>query len=476
MWAFRTGPMQNCRLNIERPFLRPDLVTLVARTRQDFTHEVMGLLTPFARRPSASPSRYSSSPLFLRICSCVLLCLLVVVYALRSTCDRDPGSIFFKPATAYQPKYSLIRQEQAEHYINQSSTDAKIVPSDLSPEQEKHLCVGIPSVGREGTRYLRTTVGSLLEGLSPEERENIHLVVLIAHSDPFANPEYHEPWLANLVDHVLLYEPSQLDHITALEADVGNREKMLYDYAYTLRTCIDAKTPYIAMLEDDVLASDGWFWRTLLGLQQADDIVAHSSKIKDYLYMRLFYTEEFLGWNSEAWRVYLFWSIVFAVGTIGAALTARTFSATAKKTISALMLSLAVVIALAFAILLFFAAGKTTVLALPRGLNEMNQYGCCSQGLVFPRDKAQDIANFFEDRKIGYVDMLIEEYADEHAEFRWALTPPVLQHIGRKSSKGDDFGEASKNSMPVAAKLWNFQYELNDPEELRTEHAIVVDS
>ena len=106
----------------------------------------------------------------------------------------------------------------------------------------------------------------------------------------------------------------------------------------------------------------------------------------------------------------------------------------------------------------------------------MNQYGCCSQGLVFPRDKAQDIANFFEDRKIGYVDMLIEEYADEHAEFRWALTPPVLQHIGRKSSKGDDFGEASKNSMPVAAKLWNFQYELNDPEELRTEHAIVVDS
>lgn len=436
----------------------------------------MGLSIPFTRGLLSSLSRYHGPPLLLRVCSCILLCSLVVIVALRGICDRDPGSIFFKPATAYRRKYSLVRQEQAEHYIDQASKDVKTVPSNSGLEQEKQLCVGIPSVGREGTRYLRTTVGSLLEGLSTEERNNIHLVVLIAHSDPFANPEYHEPWLANLVDHVLLYEPSQLDHITALEMSVGNREKMLFDYTYTLKTCINAGTPYIAMLEDDVLASDGWFWRTLFGLQTANDMIASSSSVKDFLYMRLFYTEEFLGWNSEAWHVYLFWSAITTVGSIGAALAARTFSTTAKKAISALMLSLAVVVASLLTILLFFAAGKATVFALPRGVNEMNQYGCCSQGLVFPRTKAQEIADFFDVRKIGFMDMLIEEYADEHAEFRWALTPPVLQHIGRKSSKGDDFGEASENGMSVAAKLWNFQYELNDPEQLQREHAIVVGS
>lgn len=436
----------------------------------------MGLLTPFARDPPSSLTRYHAPSLLLRTCICVLLCLLVVVLGLRSICDRDPGSIFFKPATAYQRRYSLVRQDQAENYVNQASANDITVPDTSDFVQEKQLCVGIPSVGREGTRYLRTTVGSLLEGLSLEERNNIHLVVLIAHSDPFANPEYHEPWLADLVDDVLLYEQSQLDHITALEKDSGNREKMLYDYTYVLKTCIQAGAPYIAMLEDDVLASDGWFWRTLFGLQQANDMIASSSNTRDYLYMRLFYTEEFLGWNSEAWRVYLFWSVMVTVGTLGVTLTARAFSATAKRSISALVLSLAVVVALLFTILLFFAAGKTTVLALPRGVNEMNQYGCCSQGLVFPRTKAQEIADFFEVRKVGFVDMLIEEYADEHGEFRWALTPPVLQHIGRKSSKGDDFGEASKDSMPLAAKLWNFQYELNDPEELQREHAIVVDS
>ena len=217
----------------------------------------MGLPIPFAHGLPPSLPGHRPSPLLLRTCFCVFLCLLVVIFLLRSICDRDPGSIFFQPATAYQRDYSLIRQEQAERYITQSTTNGSVSSGESVSGQEKQLCVGIPSVSREGTRYLRTTVGSLLEGLSPVERRNIHLVVLIAHSDPFANPEYHEPWLANLVDHVLLYEPSQLDHITALEMDVGNREKMLYDYTYTLKTCIDARTPYIAMLEDDVLASVG---------------------------------------------------------------------------------------------------------------------------------------------------------------------------------------------------------------------------
>ncbi|KAM0718356.1 hypothetical protein Q7P37_005425 [Cladosporium fusiforme] len=404
----------------------------------------MGTLTSPGRGFAPSLHRIHLSSLFWRTCFCILLCLLVLVLGLRSICARDPGSLFFQPATAYQRKYSLVRQEQAERYIERISTGTDIKPSSIESSQDKRLCVGIPSVGREGTRYLRTTVGSLLEGLSPEERDQVHVVVLIAHSDPFANPEYHETWLANAVDHVLLYEPDQLEHVDAMEKDVGGREKMLYDYTYALKTCIDAGTQYIAMLEDDVLASDGWFWRTSFGLQQIDETIARSSELRDYLYMRLFYTEEFLGWNSEAWLAYLCWSLVFAAGMLGTLFGIRALSTTAKKSITVPMLSVFLAITLPSLILLFFAAGRTTVMPLPRGINEMNQYGCCSQGLVFPRAKAQDIVDLFEVRKIGYVDMLIEEYADQHGELRWALTPPVLQHIGRKSSKGDDFGEASK--------------------------------
>lgn len=66
--------------------------------------------------------------------------------------------------------------------------------------------------------------------------------------------------------------------------------------------------------------------------------------------------------------------------------------------------------------------------------------------------------------------MLTEEYANEKGELRWALTPSVLQHVGQKSTKGDDFGEAAKYGRSVAEKLWNFAFELNDAGILRREH------
>jgi len=105
----------------------------------------------------------------------------------------------------------------------------------------------------------------------------------------------------------------------------------------------------------------------------------------------------------------------------------------------------------------------------------MSKYGCCSQGFVFPREKARTLSEFFEQKKIGFVDMLTEEYADQHKELRWALTPSIIQHVGRKSSKGDDFGAAAKYQMTVAEKLWNFAFERNNAVDLRSEHLAAIE-
>lgn len=125
-------------------------------------------------------------------------------------------------------------------------------------------------------------------------------------------------------------------------------------------------------------------------------------------------------------------------------------------------------------ILLFFAAGRITVAPLPTGINQMNNFGCCSQGLVFSHNKALDLIEWYETKKVGFVDMLTEEYADIHDKTRWALTPSVLQHVGRKSSKGDDFGKNAKYHMSVAEKIWNFGFEKMDAKRLREEHARVA--
>ena len=121
-------------------------------------------------------------------------------------------------------------------------------------------------------------------------------------------------------------------------------------------------------------------------------------------------------------------------------------------------------------IVLYFMCGKVSMQPLPAGVNEMARFGCCSQAFVFQQSRVPDLIEYYSAKKIGFVDMLTEELADRDNEIRWALTPNVMQHIGGKSSKGDDFSDAAKHDRSVAEKIWNFAYEDNDADALRLEH------
>lgn len=90
------------------------------------------------------------------------------------------------------------------------------------------MCVGVLSAARE-SRYIDTTIGSLVDGLTSNERQDIRLIVLIPHSDPEKHSAYREPWLGNLVDEVLHHESTnpQFDRIVALEREEAPfREKV----------------------------------------------------------------------------------------------------------------------------------------------------------------------------------------------------------------------------------------------------------
>jgi hypothetical protein len=434
--------------------------TPVLLSSMKFGSRFSRLYVSLSLRFGVSHSRFGA---YLAIISSVFVTTLYV----RHISSRDPGSLFFDPNTAYNPGYSAIRQQQAEHFVA-AANDAP--PYRLGDGAAK-LCVGVPSIARDGARYLRTTVGSLLAGLTPEERDDIRLIAFIPHTQPDIHPAYHEPWLRNLVDQVLVYDlpQAELNRIAELEKDKGLlREKGLFDYTYLLKTCFATGTPYIAIIEDDVIAMDGWYHRTVGGIRKAESQSGLRTSPEDFLYLRLFYTEEFLGWNSESWRKHAAWSIAFIASCAGLVLWGRS----RHPEILTLYLSLAICFGLVpWAVLLTFAAGRVTVFPLPAGVNEMNNFGCCAQGLVYPRGKAHDLIAWYEASRIGFADMLTEQYANEHGEQRWALTPSVLQHIGAKSSKADDFGLDAKHSKSVAQTIWNFAFELNQPTALRKESA-----
>ncbi|KAJ6003368.1 hypothetical protein N7451_005915 [Penicillium sp. IBT 35674x] len=415
----------------------------------------------------------------LRVFLFFLAFYLLLTFYVRGQSYRDPGSVFFNPWTAYDTSYTDVRLEEADLYI-ESVTNASVLPK-AGPEPG--LCVGIASIARHGVRYFKSTVGTVLEGLSEAERADIYLILFIAHTDPTEHPAYSEPWLHQVADQVLLYDPETVDieHIHSLETDaakVSGREKALFDYTYLLQACQAANTPYAVMLEDDVVALDGWHHRTRNALDSVEKQTAEIGASK-WLYLRLFYTEEFLGWNSEDWLIYLIYSALAVSLVACTCLGIRQYKPRTQSHLSNPTILLLSAICTPLLIGLFFAAGRVTTLPLPEGVHLMPRFGCCSQAFVFPHSRIPDLVDLYRSRHIGYVDMITEEFADEHDELRWAVTPIIMQHVGRRSSKGAS-GDPSvplrhkyKSELSDVEKLWNFGFETNNADSLRAEHEYV---
>jgi len=391
-----------------------------------------------------------------------LIAFLIIYLALVHYCSfsfyRDPTSAFFDPTRGYERKYSHSRQEEADLFIQNNNGSA---PSNPTGPQNPQMCVSIATVARDEEQYVRSTIGSLLDGLTQAERADIYLVVLIAHTDPDAHPIYGEPWLTNVVDKVLLYDvgQTQMTDLERWEKEKQYRKKAIFDYTYVLQRCYDSGVHWVTMIEDDTLAVKGWLSKAFESLEAADFLHPTSNE-RDWLYMRLFFTEEFLGWNSEEWPRYL-QGAIRVVGMIAMVLLLiRQF--VLDKTITNAVIAFVCLVCAPACIVLYFAAGRLSVQPLSPGVYEMPKFGCCAQGLVFSRRMVPKVIARLAQMREGYVDEIIEAWGNELSLVRWVTIPSLLQHIGGHSSKGDDFGSKSKYDRSVAEKIWNFGFELYD--------------
>ena len=406
----------------------------------------------------------------------LFLAFIVVYLLLIRQCNvnnyRDPTSVFFDPVRGYQRHYSLARQREAEAYLENSSWQS---PSGKSPHDrtKPKLCVGIATIARASTnasqeqeQYVRATIGSLLDGLDGDtERPEIQLVVLIAHTDPKDHPIYEELWLLNAADKVLTYggvPDAQKEELTTWEREKNYVRKAIFDYTFVLEKCASTGAQWIAMVEDDTLAVKNWYPRAMAALEQADDRlrVQADGGETDWLYLRMFYTEEFLGWNSEEWPIYLFVSVLLVAGT-AATLSVLRRLPPFRALVTDTFIKVTLLICIPSLIILYFLAGRQSVSPMLRpGVSEMPRFGCCAQGLIFSSGMAPKIITRLKDAGQGFVDQLIEAWANEARLVRWVVVPSLLQHIGAHSSKGDDLGEQAKWDRSVAEKIWNFGFEM----------------
>ncbi|KAG6006665.1 hypothetical protein E4U21_006810 [Claviceps maximensis] len=394
----------------------------------------------------------------------------LVVYV-RSSCWRDPTSQFFQARRAHAPSYSTDRIRQAREYAEAID---KRWREHRAPAHPPELCIGVPSVQRDGISYLKATMGSLHHGLSKDERARLRFVVLLAHTNQTKHSDHAQPWLVQMADSLPSYHdtPERLALARLMEDNQTHAVKSKFDYSILMEECAMSGAPYMLLIEDDVVFLDGWRHRTMEAISIAT-MGSWEAAHTDFLYLRLFYYEALLGWNIESWPRYTTWSTLFAASILCLLQLVRRYMASTRRYITRPVFILTLGLFTPLLLLLFFTAGANCLFPQPPGVRLMPANACCGQGLVFPVSTVltELLPLFRENRWSGSpTDSFIEDYADATGGLRWALTPVVMQHVGSKSTY--ETHESSYGDM-TPGDIWNFAFETNDVGRLAEEHLLV---
>ena len=201
------------------------------------------------------------------------------------------------------------------------------------------------------------------------------------------------------------------------------------DYIRALEHCYATNAPWTVLFEDDVLLAEGWFVRVVKGVEELEKRRKEGME-REWLFMRLFNQERSTGWgskevggNNELWISAGIWLVVLPL-----AFVLRRVAVLRPHVDWASVGVLCLLVVPTF-VVLFFQAGKASLLPPRPGFREEN-FGCCSQGLVFPREQIPGLVEFLTRKKEGQVDMLLKERALEAGLARMALYPVQLQHVG----------------------------------------------
>ena len=166
------------------------------------------------------------------------------------------------------------------------------------------------------------------------------------------------------------------------------------------------------------------------------------------------YTEKLLGWNAEEWPLYLGWSFCIFFAMAAALFGVRNYSRHLRRHIANSTVAILCCVCLPATIALYFLAGRLSMQPRAAGLQSMDDYGCCSQGLIFPREIFADAVEALRDAtdERYYADMTLERWGKAQHLTRFAMVPPLLQHVGSQSSKGYEFDKGAQS-------IWNFEFE-----------------
>lgn len=331
----------------------------------------------------------------------------------------------------------------------------------------------IPRLSRYAlTQCWQTTIGTLLAGLDPREREDLYLIVYIANTRPEEHPLYGKP-LLQFADSTAsardVASPSLFSELVELEQSHQYVNKTAYDFSLALRHCFDQTVaPYIMLFEDDIVAADGWLAQTRSALHDAEAMAG--IKRREWLDVRLFNDAKNLRWREikvDGSEWHLLWVVlppllpsIMGLTYLMLKQARRTKLGSNMYTMQAARIFCLVSIPL-FA-LVFINTGYLVTMPQPDGLT-VQSWGCCTQGEVFPRARVPFLVDALQSRSsVSPADLTVWDFATENGLLRFVMNPPVIQHAGSSSILTPD--------RPMKETVWSMAFEDWDAGDLRLRH------
>ena len=141
-----------------------------------------------------------------RILACTGVLWLIAFAILKQILWRDPHAAFFTENGVYDLDYSLYRQSEAREFIEKARSSFHNSTAEFE-RRVPVMCAAITTFNRHGQQYLSETIGSMLTGLSDEERDLLEVRVLFAHANTSVHSNWNDTWL-DILDHWSGYDVS----------------------------------------------------------------------------------------------------------------------------------------------------------------------------------------------------------------------------------------------------------------------------
>ncbi|PRP79192.1 hypothetical protein PROFUN_13072 [Planoprotostelium fungivorum] len=307
-------------------------------------------------------------------------------------------------------------------YSNDTTTEMKFTVKDL--------CVGIVSVNRRPQRYLLETVASLINHIDAEVADRVTLFVLNTMPNEDDHPDACDLKHILPVIHRSTIYPQSYAHVS------GWHGKEVIDYVFALKICHKLS-------------------RAIDPLERGRSTTQRGLFDEPWMFVRLFYSEYFLGWSVEDAISLIIMSLIigsiitplllFLYSLHGVSSTApamftdiiwiegeRPVSFVKNQTQFSLCLWIFMTIISCSTLL---SVGKQNLFhAFETGLYPYASHALTT-GMLYSNNRTEALSQYLLDHHQEQpVDILIGQYAEERGLQRLLLVPNIVQHIGAFSS------------------------------------------